>query len=158
AIAVVARGGSFSYVGGERRDRAGLGVVETGSELLRASVSPWELFAVEEQRNIARSFNSFQYAAAVQAIAAITPRMRDPDRALLEPIGDAAQAYLEWDRFNHSAAVQHLKDADRKLAERLRLAGQRVREPFTIFHQQLSQSLANLTALRGATRDFKKPH
>jgi len=156
AIAVVARGGSFSYVGGERRDRRGLGTVETGTERLRESVNPWELFAVEEQRKIARSFNSFQYAAAQQAVEAILPRMRDPDRALLEPVGDAAKGYLEWDRFNHSAAVKHLKDADRKLTERLRTAPGRAHQQFAAFHQQLSRTLANLDALRGATRDFKK--
>src|SRR5216683_527182 len=143
AIAAVARGGSFSYVGGERRDRGGLGVVETGSERLRESVNPWELFAVEEQRSLARALNSFQYAAAAQIVVATAPRMRDPDRALLEPVGDAASAYLEWDRFNHSAAVQNLQNADRKLTERLRTAGQRLREPFVIFHQRLSLSLAN---------------
>jgi len=158
AIAAVARGGSFSYVGGERRDRGGMGVVETGSERLRESVNPWELFAVEEQRSIARALNSFQYATAAQIVTATIPRMRDPDRALLEPVGDAARGYLEWDRFNHTAAVQYLKDADRKLSERLRTAGQRLRQPFEMFHQQLSLSLANLNELRAATHDFKKLH
>ncbi|MBV8454980.1 MAG: TIGR02710 family CRISPR-associated protein [Deltaproteobacteria bacterium] len=158
AIAAVARGGSFSYVGGERRDRGGLGVVETGSERLRESVNPWELFAVEEQRIIARAFNSFQYEAAAQTVADTVPRMRDPDRALLEPVGDAARGYLEWDRFWHAAAVQHLKDAGRKLSERLRTAGERLRQPFATFHEQLALSLANLNALRAATRDFNKIH
>jgi CRISPR-associated protein (TIGR02710 family) len=158
AIAAVARGGSFSYVGGERRNGDGLGVVETGSEHLRESVNPWELFAVEGQRNIAHALNTFQYAAAAQIVAATIPRMRDPDRALLEPVGDAVKGYLEWDCFKHGAAVQYLKDADRKLGERLRTARQGLRQPFELFHEQLSLSLANLHRLRAATHDFKKTH
>jgi CRISPR-associated protein (TIGR02710 family) len=158
AVAAVARGGNFSYVGGERRDRGGLGVVETGSERLRESVNPWELFAVEGQRNIARAFNSFQYAGAAQMVGDILPKMRDPDRALLEPIGDAARGYLEWERFDHAAAVNHLKAADSNLSERLRTAGQRVRLPFETFHQQLASTLTNLNGLRAATRGFKAIH
>lgn len=158
AIAAVARGAAFSYVGGERRDRAGLGVVETGSERMRESVNPWALFAVEERREIARHFNSFQFAAAADTVTAILPRLRSSDAALLEPIGDAARGYLEWERFNHAGAVDPLKDAERKLRERLPLAGARERVPLESFHQQLARNLANLQTLRGKTRDFQTLH
>jgi CRISPR-associated protein (TIGR02710 family) len=158
AIAAVARGAAFSYIGGERRDRGGVGVVETGSERMRESVNPWALFAVEERREIARHFNSFQYLAAADSVAAILPRLRSSDAALLEPIGDAARGYLEWERFNHASAVDPFKEAERKLRERLPLAGARERAALESFHEQLARNLANLQTLRGKTRDFQKLH
>jgi CRISPR-associated protein (TIGR02710 family) len=82
--------------------------------------------------------------------------MHDPDRALLEPVGDAARGYLEWDRFKHRIAAQQLKDAERKLSERLRTASERPRRPFVEFHEQLRLGLANLNRLRTATHDFSK--
>ena len=158
AIAAVARGAAFSYVGGERRDRAGLGVVETGTERMRESVNPWALFAVEERRAVARHFNSFQFAAAADGLKAILPRLRPSDAALLEPIHDAARGYVEWERFNHAGAVETLKEAERKLRERLALAGLRDRVPLDNFHRQLVRNLANLQTLRGQTRNFQQLH
>ena len=158
AIAAVARGAAFSYVGGDQRDRAGLGVVETGTERMRESVNPWALFAVEERRVVARHFNSFQFAAAADALKEMLPRLRRSDAALLEPIQDAARGYVEWERFNHAGAVEALKEAERKLRERLALAGLRDRVPLESFHQQLARNLANLQTLRGQTRDFRKLH
>lgn len=158
AIAAVARGASFSYVGGGRRDKGGLGVVETGSERLRESVNPWELFAVEEKRTIARSFNTRQFEAAADAVAAMAPRLRDQDRSLLEPIGDAAHAYLEWDRFDHPKAVEFLKESDRKLSERLPLVTAPIREVLADFHRRLQFTLANLQMLRGRTKNFAELH
>jgi len=158
AIAAVARGAAFSYVGGERRDKGGLGVVETGSERLRESVNPWELFAIEAKRNIAHFFNARQFEAAAEAVAIITPRLRDLDRSLLEPIGDAARSYMEWDRFDHRAAVDFLKEANRKLSERLPLVTAQIREVPAEFCRQLEGTLANLQMLRNRTKDFTALH
>jgi CRISPR-associated protein (TIGR02710 family) len=158
AVAAVARGAAFSYVGGTSRDRGGLGVVETGSERIVESVNPWTLFAVEERRIIARYFDTYQYAAAAEAIAAVLPRMRTSDAALLEPIGDAARAYMEWERFNHRDAVEALKAADRKLRERLPLVPGQAHGPLAGFHQQLARSLANLQRLNNKTRGFQALH
>ena len=158
AIAAVARGAAFSYVGGERRDKGGLGVVESGSERLRESVNPWELFAVEAKRNAARYFNTHQFEAAAEELAAIMPRLRELDRSLLEPIRDAAHAYLEWDRFEHERAVESLREASRKLSERLPLVTSPIRAVLADFHRTLVGTLASLNMLRGQTKNFAEPH
>lgn len=49
-LATFGHGYNFSYVGGEKRTKDGVGVVITGSESVITGVSPWELVAVEEKR------------------------------------------------------------------------------------------------------------
>ena len=74
SLATVSSGCRFSYVGGARRTKNGLGIVINGSEEVVNSLSPWALFAVEERRSIIRLFNACQYEAASQLAAALVQR------------------------------------------------------------------------------------
>jgi CRISPR-associated protein (TIGR02710 family) len=158
AIAAIARGAVFSYVGGERRDKGGLGVVETGSERLRESFNPWELFAVEAKRDIAGYFNGHQFEAAAATAAGIIPKLPEPDRSVMDPIRDAALAYAAWDRFDHPGAIAPLKEANRKLSERLPLVQGRTQNTLANFHEQLAHTLNALNNLRGRTKNFTEKH
>jgi hypothetical protein len=52
-LATVAKGYKFSYVGGKERDKGGLGIVVTGSEVVKTALSPWQILLVEERKKIA---------------------------------------------------------------------------------------------------------
>ncbi|MGH7858835.1 MAG: TIGR02710 family CRISPR-associated CARF protein, partial [Candidatus Binatia bacterium] len=108
AMAAIARGIRFSYVGGRERDKEGLGRVVTGSELRRIDVSPWQLFAVQERKRIAQYFDAHQYAAAAMALRDVAPHVREGHRRIFELLARAAEGYADWDRFDHERALAHL--------------------------------------------------
>src|SRR6056297_1652651 len=51
-LALSDRGACFSYVGGERRDKNGLGVVMNGKELMFHLDNPWDTMAWHDLKNI----------------------------------------------------------------------------------------------------------
>ena len=61
ALSAVGHGYSFSYVGGEKRTKNGLGVVVTGTEVVKKDVSPWQIFAVEEKKRISSELKRLGY-------------------------------------------------------------------------------------------------
>ncbi len=105
ALATVGRGYRFSYVGGERRDKDGLGVVETGTERVRTGWSPWRLFAVEEKRLFAGLFNRHLYGSAAEVLERALGH--DPeDQRLLQGLLDLTRAYQHWDGLCGSSAPE----------------------------------------------------
>ena len=83
-LATVSRGFRFSYVGGTRRTKGGLGVVESGSEEIRLGPNPWELFAVQERQRLAQYFNSYQFAACRTLIQGGTDRLGEDEKQRFE--------------------------------------------------------------------------
>jgi CRISPR-associated protein (TIGR02710 family) len=155
AMAAASHGVRFSYVGGARRTKGGLGIVESGSEQRRVDRNPWQLFAVEEKRRIAQYFNSYQYAAAAAALTALLPRLLEPDRSLLEALAELTEGYGAWDRFDHRAAWRRLGEARRKLGERVRITGQR---DYDELLAALDAHVTFLAALREDTDQFRRSH
>jgi CRISPR-associated protein (TIGR02710 family) len=155
AMAAASHGVRFSYVGGTRRTKGGLGIVESGSEQRRMDHNPWQLFAVEEKRRVAQYFNSHQYAAAAAALTALVPRLLEPDRSLLEALTEVTEGYAVWDRFDHRAAWRRLGEARKKLAERVRFADQRHYDELLA---ALNAHVEFLTSLRENTDHFRRSH
>jgi len=56
----------FNYVGGDQRDKKGVGIVLNGHEKLFSEISPWVIFAEEERRKVVTLFNSQRYFSVVE--------------------------------------------------------------------------------------------
>lgn len=103
------------YVGGTRRTKEGLGIVESGSENLISIQNPWNQTAWYETALARELFNRAQYGNAAELIGSVRRRVTDPDAARpLEWLYNAFCAFHAWDMFDHKAAGRLggiLKDA-----------------------------------------------
>lgn len=117
ALATIRQGYDFSYVGGNRRTKEGLGIVIDGTEQIVTGVSPWSIFAIEELRRIADLFNLYQFRAAEIIIGPLLqhPHLDERLKNQLNILQQLCQAYSQWDRFIHKEAVKTLKLAEESL-------------------------------------------
>lgn len=108
AFATVGHGYNFSYVGGGKRTKNGLGVVVTGHEVVRTGISPWQIFAVEERKRISLFVSTFQFDAALSTIRETMMKLIDADRQVWSGMAEVFEGLLNWENFAHAAAVKHL--------------------------------------------------
>jgi len=93
------------YVGGRKRSKAGLGVVETGHEILVAIENPWNRLGWFEVRTAFELFNRGQYGNATELVRNVKKRVSDTEmKRLLEWLNNAFEAFFAWDIFNHKQA------------------------------------------------------
>jgi len=138
ALALVARPWrcTFSYVGGERRAKGGVGVVETGAERVVYSANPWDAFGYQAIEDAVTVFNHGGYAAAAALLDNAMKNVgkpevkrgcggvrRPPKRGSMKNVGKpevrrelatlkaVVDAYAAWDRFDHDTARQRFDDA-----------------------------------------------
>lgn len=103
ALAAITHGFSFSYVGGEKRTKNGVGTVEDGHEKIYPSVNPWDVLAIEEKRKIALLFNRYQFKAAKDLIDTLQGK-NTKYKSLFKKIGFLIEGYYKWDLFRHEEA------------------------------------------------------
>jgi CRISPR-associated protein (TIGR02710 family) len=155
ALATVKEGYEFSYIGGERRTKAGLGIVVDGSEVVKTRINPWSLFAVDERRLVSKYFNRHQYTAA-REICDMLLAKQELDEGLKKYFSIVSQfcsIYDQWDKFQHLEALKLFKSAIEQLTT------------FVSFNQQVQyqQFLANvqsnferLKQISEDTKQFRK--
>jgi len=112
----------FNYVGGGRRNKEGVGTVISGYEKMFAEMSPWAIFAEEERRQVVTLFNRRRFSAVVEIIDSARQRelplqIRDYFQ-FVEPL---SVGFLNWDQFNHKAALRHLDSGFTKLMDFLQI-------------------------------------
>ncbi|MBF0121386.1 MAG: TIGR02710 family CRISPR-associated protein [Desulfobacterales bacterium] len=115
ALATVGHGYNFSYVGGKERTKEGLGIVVSGTEVVKTGVSPWHIFAVEEKKRISLFVSSFQYEAAIVTIEKTIENLIPKEKEIWNAILHTLKGYLEWDNFNHRAAIHNIERGLKKL-------------------------------------------
>lgn len=103
ALAAITHGFSFSYVGGEKRTKNGVGIVEDGHEKIYPSVNPWDVLAIEEKKKIALLFNKYQFKAAKDLIDTLQEK-NTQYKSLFKKIGFLVEGYYKWDLFRHQEA------------------------------------------------------
>lgn len=140
-LATASRGFRYSYVGGTQRDKGGLGIVVGGSEVLQHSVSPWEIYAVNEKRAFCLQFNAFQYSGAAATMKSLAARGL-PESKWFAALACLSEAYDLWDSFRHVEAVTLLKTATDKLGTYVEL------RPSTAGTQLLTAAAATLSTLQ----------
>lgn len=101
----------FSYVGGARRTKEGVGVVETGSEHVVYSANPWDALGYQAMEECVAVFNRGGYAAAGGLLEDAIRNLSDPAvKRTLATLKALVYAYAAWDRFDHATAVRHFDD------------------------------------------------
>ncbi|OPX37873.1 MAG: CRISPR-associated protein [Desulfobacteraceae bacterium 4484_190.1] len=119
-LATVGEPYKFNYVGGDRRNKDGVGTVMVGHEKMFAEMSPWSIFAEEERRQVVTLFNRRRFSAVVGIIGLC-------DRELPPQIGGyfrfvklLAEGFLFWEQFDHKAAMRRLESGIAALRDYLR--------------------------------------
>lgn len=101
----------FSYVGGARRTKDGMGVVETGAERVVHSANPWEALGYQAVDEFITLFDQRAFAAAADLARRAKETMTAPDRKReLSVLENLASGFDAWDRFDHRGAKQKLTD------------------------------------------------
>jgi CRISPR-associated protein (TIGR02710 family) len=99
----------FSYVGGDSRNKNGVGTVIDGHEKMFEEMSPWSIFAEEERRQVVTLFNNRRFSAVNEIVNTaykhdLPLQIRDYFR-FVQPI---AEGLLKWDQFEHKTALRFL--------------------------------------------------
>ncbi len=152
-LATVSRGFGFSYVGGSRRTKGGLGIVESGSEEIRLGPNPWELFAVQERLRLAQYFNSYQFAACRTLIRDVTDRLSPDEKQRFAVLDVLVEGYAAWDRFNHKHSLSCL---EKGMAELRKLANVHAEGFLAPLTEGLGGNLEFLRQLKQGTQDFRE--
>jgi CRISPR-associated protein (TIGR02710 family) len=154
ALATVGKGYRFSYVGGEKRNKEGLGVVESGFEVVHTGVSPWQIFAVEEWQHLVLYVRQYQYEAALTLVSQTRPRLPVKEQLRWQGLEEALAGLLHWDRFNHREALPLFRQGIEKLSQWLEIKDDRALNGFVA---QGRECLNFLKALANQTDQFKRP-
>jgi CRISPR-associated protein (TIGR02710 family) len=108
-LATVGLSYKFSYVGGENRNKNGVGTVIDGHEKMFEEMSPWSIFAEEERRKVITLFNSRRFSAVIQIIdQAFERELPTQIRNYFVFVQPLAQGLLKWDQFEHKSALRYL--------------------------------------------------
>ncbi len=95
----------LSYVGGDRRSKEGVGVVESGAERVVHCANPWDAFGYQAVEEAVTVFNHGGYAAAAALLEQALRCATDPSvKRELSTLLALTEAYAAWDRFDHKTA------------------------------------------------------
>jgi len=112
----------FSYVGGKVRTKDGVGIVVSGSEIVRHAQNPWDALGHQAVDDFVVLFDQHAYLAAANVAAATMRRVSRPDRKReLSSLEQLARALDAWDRFEHTRS-KTIFESVRKSANDLRAA------------------------------------
>ena len=102
----------FSYVGGSQRSKSGVGIVESGSELVKSWGNPWDLLRYQAVEDAVTVFNQGGYAAAGSLIESSMKSVENPTvKRTLLPLCALIKAFAAWDRFDHDTAINQFSEA-----------------------------------------------
>lgn len=112
----------FSYVGGKERTKDGVGVVVSGSEIVRHVQNPWDALGHQAVDDFVVLFDQHAYLAAADVAAATMKRVSRADcKRELSSLDQLAKALDAWDRFDHTTS-KNLLETVSKSANDLRAA------------------------------------
>jgi CRISPR-associated protein (TIGR02710 family) len=99
----------FNYVGGERRNKNGLGIVMDGHETMFPEMNPWSAFAEEERRQVVTLFNRRKFSAVLEIVEACSSRDLPEEIVLyFSFIRPLAEGFMFWEQFNHEVAERKI--------------------------------------------------
>lgn len=142
----------FNYVGGEKRDKDGVGVVIDGFETMYPEMSPWSIFAEEERRQVLTLFNSRRFSAAIRIIDLCDRPLPRQIRDYFDFVRPMAEGFLFWDQFDHRTALRRLKSGHTALTDYL----ETYRDPtFVKFVEEIDSCREHLDLLIARTDNLK---
>lgn len=107
-LATIEHGTSFSYIGGKRRNKEGLGVVIDGEENAYFLNNPWEELAYQERKKINLLFNTARYRTARERVEYCLERVPDSSKPFFSALKVLLEGYYLWDNFKYSSAQYKL--------------------------------------------------
>lgn len=146
----------FSYVGGSKRSKDGLGVVENGHEKLYNDANPWIAFAEEERRQVVTLFNRGRFYAVTEIADELT-RKQLPYEIIkyFKFVRLVAFGLLRWDQFEHIAAKDLIAKGLGQIDEYLSAYPS---EPVDHFRVLLIESKERLESIVKQTNSLKTAH
>ncbi|MBF0226065.1 MAG: TIGR02710 family CRISPR-associated protein [Desulfobacterales bacterium] len=154
ALATIGHGYNFSYIGGSERTKDGLGIVVTGTEIVKKGISPWQIFAIEEKKRISLFVNSFQYEAAITTIRETMNNLSEFDKQVWSALADTLEGYFLWDNFKHKDALQSMS----KGLKVLRVIDKNKDESLNEYIKKTDKNFDVLSDLSKKTSGFNKLH
>ena len=101
----------FSYVGGARRTKDGVGVVEAGSERIIHSANPWDALGFQAVEEFVVLFDQQAFAAGVVLADRTMRNVTEPSRKReMNALKLLAEAYDAWDRFDQGSAMTKFQE------------------------------------------------
>lgn len=107
-LATIGHPFQFSYVGGDARNKDGLGTVMDGHERMYPEMSPWSVFAEEERRQVVILFNRRRFSAVREVIAGCAHELPFEVKSYFGFVRPLAEGLLFWEQFNHKAARERI--------------------------------------------------
>jgi len=155
ALATIPLGCQLHYVGGDERNKGGVGQVVTGLEVLLPQENPWDILALPQQQRAALLFNRCHYDAARDVLATAQLQARTPRlRQYLEIAVPLMDFYATWDAFRHVDAAEILRQAGS--LDRLRVFAAATEEPAVKgLLDQVEVGVAFFQRMREATSGFQ---
>lgn len=93
----------FTYTGGGRRSKNGLGTVQDGEEQIVALVNPWVALSFVPIQQMTDAFNNYQFNEAEKLARSIAAHGVRADFFLA--FAEISNAYALWDGFRHAEAA-----------------------------------------------------
>lgn len=103
ALAAIELFQQFSYVGGEQREKGGLGVVIDGKERTLYQSNPWTDLAIREVERARDLWDGYQFEAAAKVLRNVAPRVPCPRK--FNAIANLADAMAGRHRLDFSKAI-----------------------------------------------------
>lgn len=103
----------FSYVGGEQRDKGGLGIVLDGKARTLYQGNPWRELAIREIERAKDLWDACQFEAAAQVLCQVAPRV--PTRLRFEAFAELAEGMAARHRLDFHTAKSLLRKARGRL-------------------------------------------
>ncbi len=155
-LATIGRPYRFNYVGGEQRNKNGLGTVIDGCEKMFAEMNPWSVFAEEERRQVVTLFNRRRYSAVDEIIRIASerelPREIEEYFRFIRPL---AAGFLFWEQFSHEKAEEAIGKGLKHLNDYLRNCGDSQLGPFATTVGRCKEQLDRIIR---ETSNLKKLH
>lgn len=109
-LATIGRPYRFNYVGGEQRNKNGLGTVIDGCEKMFAEMNPWSVFAEEERRQVVTLFNRRRFNSVLEIVDTCSKRdLPEEIRGYFAFVRPLAEGLMFWEQFNHEAAERKIE-------------------------------------------------
>ena len=155
ALAGAERFQEFTYIGGEQRDRGGLGAVRSGTESLITSFNPWDAYAVRDLERANRLLTGYNAELAEDVLRQAARKCNPELSGRLTRLAGLAQKFGEADRFSFSQLPAYLGGANFRVLKQefpqledlgnhwLRVAGDLSNENRTPGRSTLLELLAN---------------
>ncbi len=150
-LATIERTLSFSYIGGEERNKDGIGIVIDGKERMLRIKNPWDELAIEEKKRIEILFNSGRYSIAKETSEKAKEKVSDREKPFFEMLSNLIESYRLWDSFKYAEALNRLGKAVHELE--ICCSGLESSNPLALLLKQVKE---NRDFLKGIESDGKR--